>query len=130
MRRKKYPKQRKNIVNELKSMEVSWTNEQKMCWKDKVEESVMRNSQKSHYKDLLLIQCKKHGGPLTSTEDVHDLVSKTSDKKKLKSYLGSEVRLQKALHPFDAKERSYLYKINILTAEELTENLIILQRCL
>ena len=40
----------------------------------------------------------------------------------------SDLRLvfQKTLHPFDAKERSHLYKMNFLSVEELIENLTIL----
>ena len=85
-----------------------------------------KNSWKSHYKDHLLIQCKRHGGPLTSTSQIRDLVNETHDLTNLKSYLRSEVGFQKALHPFDAKERSHLYKINFLSVEELIENLTIL----
>ena len=64
--------------------------------------------------------------PLTTADEVKHLVENEHDEKKLKSSLRSEVGFQKALHPFDAQERSYLYKMNFLTVEELTENLIIL----
>ena len=63
---------------------------------------------------------------MTSIPDVRDMVSRITDPKKLKSALRAEVALQKVLHPFDAKERSYLYKMNFVSAEELAENLIIL----
>ena len=80
----------------------------------------------AQYKDLLLKKCKQHGGPVATVEDVRMLVNNESDEKKLKSCLRTEVGFQKALHPFDARERSYLYKMNYLSVEELTENLVIL----
>ena len=115
-----------NILNHLKSVEISWTADQRRCWKEKIEESVKKNTRKGKYKDLLLNQCKRHGGPFTSRSEIRDLVKKTHDQKILKSYLRSEVGFQKALHPFDAKERSHLYKMNFLSVEELIENLTIL----
>ena len=40
--------------------------------------------------------------------------------------LRREVAFQKMLHPFDARERSHLYKMNFISVEELAENLMIL----
>ena len=84
------------------------------------------NTRKDKYKDFLLNQCKWHGGPFTWTLEIQDLFKETHDQKILKSYLRSEVGFQKALYPFDAKERSHLYKMNFLSVEELIENLTIL----
>ena len=116
----------RNILNQLKSMEVSWTTDQKQAWKGKIEESIKNNFRKDNYKDLLLIKCNENGGPTASTSDVHNMVARITDPKKLKSCLHTEVEFQKALHPFDAKERSHLYKMNDLSVKELIENLLIL----
>ena len=116
----------KVVAKELNLMEMSWTAEQRVKLKEKIEEAVKKNTRTGNYRDLLLKKCKSHGGPVTSIEDVTYLVNKTDDKKKLKSSLRSEIGFQKVLHPFDAKERSYLYKMNFLSAEELAENLTIL----
>ena len=70
-------------------------------------------------------QRKSHGRPLTSMDHLKTCITET-EKKKLKSYLRLEVGFQKALHPFDAKERSYLYEMNFATLDELSENLILL----
>ena len=59
-----------NILNHLKSVEISWTADQRRCWKEKIEESVKKNTRKGKYKDLLLNQCKRHGGPFTSTSEI------------------------------------------------------------
>ena len=74
-----------NILNHLKSVEISWTADQRRCWKEKIEESVKKNTRKGKYKDLLLNQCKRHGGPFTSTSEIRDLVKETHDQKILKS---------------------------------------------
>ena len=116
----------RNVLNKLKSMEVSWTTIQKQAWKEKIEEAIKKNSRKDNYKDLLLIKCKENGGPTSSTSDVNDMVARITDQKKLKACLRTEVGFQKALHPFDSKERSHLYKMNQLSVEEMIENLLIL----
>ena len=94
-------------------MEGSWTADQKNICKDNNE-------------DLLPINCKKNGGPVASTSDVHNMVARITEPKILKSSLRTEVGFQKALHPFDAQERGHLYKMNQLSVEELIENLLIL----
>ena len=48
------------------------------------------------------------------------------DEKKLKKDLCQEIGFQKMLHPVDTKERSHLYKMNFLSAEEMVEYLPIL----
>ena len=58
-----------NILNHLKSMEISWTGDQR-CWKEKIEESVKKNTRKDKYKELLFKQCKQHEGPFTSTSEI------------------------------------------------------------
>ena len=116
----------KKVLQELKSMELTWTKEQKECLKEKIAESVKKNSRGDGYKEDLIAKCKANGGPVTSTFDVRNMVASITDSKKLKRSLKMEVKLQKILHPFDAKERSWLYKQNFLSPEELAENLTIL----
>lgn len=86
---------------------------------------IQKRARKSQYKDALLKKGKANGGSATSSEDIQELVTNL-DNHKLKSCLRSKVGFQKALHPFDAAERPHLYEMNFFTAEELTENLIIL----
>ena len=72
------------------------------------------------------MKCKKHNGPLGTYTELTNLVNNTADKKHLKSYLRQEIGFQKMMHPFDAKERPHLYKMNFLSPEQLAENLAIL----
>ena len=51
---------------------------------------------------------------------------KQSPKKDLRRFLRQEISLQKLLHPNDAKERPFLYKMNFSTPEQMIENLTIL----
>ena len=77
------------------------------------------------YSDVLLKKCKEHGGPLSSLIKLTNLVKNTKDKSTLKTFL-RQVGFQKMLHPLDAKERSFLYKMNFLSVEQLAENISIL----
>ena len=116
----------RNIMKELKSMELKWTDDQKKLWKEKIQKSMNNNIRLAQHKDLLLKRCKQHGGPITSADELKMLYDRSKDEKILRSYLRAEVGFQKALHPFDARERSHLYKMNYLSVEQLTENLTIL----
>lgn len=119
-------KESKKIIEELKKMELDWTDSQKQRLKEKYRNSAQKNVRMTQYMDILVKKCKDHGGPLITIKEIQDLVKKISDPKKLKSCLRAEVGFQKAIHPFDAKERSHLYKMNFITVEEIVENLSIL----
>ena len=69
-------------------------------------------------------KCKEHGGPVTDLTELDKLVKKGG--KNLKKYLRQEVYLQKLLHPYYAKERSELYRLNFLEPGQLAGNLTIL----
>ena len=115
----------KRIIKQLNAMELDWTESQKKRLKAKIAARVQKRVRKSQYKEILLKTCKKHNGPTTCSDDVRDLLNRVDDDQ-LKSCLRAEIGFQKALHPFDARERPHLYKMNFLSAEELTENLLIL----
>ena len=104
-------------------MEMSWTAKQKECLKNKIEESVQKNKRKSNFKDQLLVQCRRHGGLLTTIDEIQKLVKQTSDPKQLKLYLSSEAGFQNALHPFDARECDDLYKMNLYQLRNLLRTL-------
>ena len=92
------------IINQLKNMERDWTAIQKQRLRDKIAARVNKRAKKSQFKDILVKRCKKHNGPTTSSEDVHDLVNRIADDVKLKSCLRAEIGFQKCFHPFDAKD--------------------------
>ena len=118
-------KSTKDVIDQLKKMEKEWTKQQKERLKQKIKDAVAKRARKSQYKEILLKKCKLHGGPVTSAEEVRNLVIRIDDND-LKSCLRAEIGFQKALHPFDAQERSHLYKMNYLSVDELVENLVIL----
>ncbi|CAL4236476.1 unnamed protein product, partial [Meganyctiphanes norvegica] len=62
---------------------------------------------------------------LVNTHELNELILK-SQEDELNKYLRQEVGLKKAMHPFDAKERCELYKMNFISTEQLIENLTIL----
>lgn len=66
-------------------------------------------------------KCKDHGGPVTDVKELNQLVKNTSENK-LKKLLRQEVALKKMMHPNDAKEKPQLYKMILLSTEQITEN--------
>ena len=71
------------------------------------------------------MKCKDHGRPITSVDELNLLLTRrTGDD--LRKWLHQEVGVRKAMHPFDAKERPALYKMNFLKSEQLIENFMIL----
>ena len=119
-------KSTQSIIKDQTNMEIEWNKSQKACWKEKIKSAIAKNVRKSQYKEILLRKCKEHGGPVTNLDELKKLAQSEMEEKKLKSCLRTEVGFQKALHQFDAQERSHLYKMNYLSIEELIENLTIL----
>ena len=118
---------KKKGLDELKS----WTlhglkNKKNGGRREKIEELMKENSSRDNYKEVLITRCKANDGLVASISDLQNMVSRITDPKKSKSCLKMEVALQESLHSFDVKERSHLYKINFLSAEEFAENLLIL----
>ena len=89
----------RNIIGKLKLMELIWTDKQKQCWKTKVQDSLRKNTRNTRYKELLLQRCKRHGGPLTSVEELGDLVNNQSDKKNLETLSKKGSRVSKNAAP-------------------------------
>ena len=114
-----------SIVKQLQSMEVTWTENQKKHWKEKILKNLKNRQHMNDLIDILLKKCKEHGGPVTDMTDLNKCM-KESPKKYLKRFLQQEISLQKLLHQNDVKERPLLYKIIFLTPEQMIDNLTIL----
>jgi len=67
----------------------------------------------------LLIKCKQHGGPITSLEELKRIENN-------KPFLRLELQFQRLTHAIDTSYRPELYKVNRLTAEQMSANLKIL----
>ena len=57
---------------------------------------------------------------------MNQFVKKVANDAEMKKAIRQEIGFQKILHPLDAKERSHLYRMNYLGADQMIENLIIL----
>ena len=77
------------------------------------------------YEDVILKRYQQHGGPIVTLMELQNLVKETH-KKNLKRHLQNEIILQCLMHTVDAKEKSHLYKVNEIVADQLLENLTIL----
>ena len=114
-----------HIIKALEHLEVEWTDEQKKKWKEKISKNIKKKAHQEIYKDILLMKCKDHGGPITSVDELNLLLTgRTGDD--LRKCLHQEVGLRKAMRPFDAKEQPALYTMNFLKSEQLIENFMIL----
>ena len=113
-----------SIMNQLDSMEISWTATQKIKEKEKILENLQKKKRSNEFANSLLKKCKEQKGPVTSIEELKALVNENSPN--LKSYLRVEVQYKRELHQRDAEVRSNLYKVNRLTVQDLIENLTIL----
>ena len=113
------------IIKSLQEMEVEWTKSQKEVSKKRVQESLKKKQHKNDYADVILQRCKQHNGPITNTKELKDFVKKTSNNETRK-HRRNEIIFQRLIHPIDAKERPYLYKVNDVNTDQLLENFAIL----
>ena len=60
----------KPILNELKEMEVHWTDQQKQEKRDYVLKSLESHKKTNLYINEVLEKCKSHGGPINSIQDL------------------------------------------------------------
>ena len=63
---------------------------------------------------------------MSSLTELKRFVNSSDDNVVLKKLLRVEIGFQKMMHPVAVKERGHLYKMNLLTVEQLVENLTIL----
>ena len=75
-----------SIVKQLQSMEVTWTENQKKQWKEKISKNLQNKQLINDLIDILLKKYKEHGGPVTDMTDLNKLM-KQSPKKDLKRFL-------------------------------------------
>ena len=64
----------RKVFKELDGMESSWTKQQEEEYKRKVTKSMEKEPQRNDYINLLLGQCKAHGGPITDESDLKRVV--------------------------------------------------------
>ena len=75
-------------MKELDSMEMVWSDQQKQKQKDRLLEKLAKKKT-NELVDAVLKSCKKHNGPVTSVDELKELVQKNDPK--LKSFLRLEI---------------------------------------
>lgn len=114
----------RSVMKRLDEMELSWSGKQKGKKKERLMENLRKKMRGKDFVDLLLKKCKEHNGPVTSIEELQNLVKENSTN--LKSYLRLEIQYQRETHQRDAEVRKDMYKVNRLSVEQMVENLTIL----
>ena len=55
-------------------MEVTWTEDQKKHWKEKILKNLNNKQHMNDLTDILLKKCKEHGGTVTDMTDLNKLM--------------------------------------------------------
>lgn len=117
-------KKNRKLYQMLDIMEQNWTHMQKELFKGKLKESFKRKNRDS-FSDAVLNKCKEHGGPITCLEDLNKLLGQHDDES-LKRILRQELQYQRVHQSRDCQERPELYKVNNLSVEEMSNNLLLM----
>ena len=104
-------------VRKLDEMESVWNKQQQDLQLEHLNMSAKKKQRSNDFIDVVLSKCKLHGGPVTNAEEVKDIP-------KNKSFLRHEIQYQRVTHPKDVIIRPNLYKVNGLSIDEMTSNLL------
>ena len=95
-------KLQKNIAKVLDDEEKIWVKSQNILHEQKLKKNPEKGTHQFGYVNNLLTNCKKHGGPFVSTE---------------------EVEYSRHSCICDAQQRPHLYKVNQLSLTEMKVNI-------
>ena len=70
-------------------------------------------------------KCKEHDGPISSIDDLTKLLGKY-DEESLKKILRQEIQYHKVFQARDSQERPDIYKVNNLSVEDISNNLMLM----
>ena len=110
-----------SVIKELDEMEIVWTEQQKKKQREKLLDNLKKKKKSIEFVDIVLKKCKEHHGPVTSVQELKQLVQKKSPN--LKSQLRLEIQYHRETHRLDAEVRSDLCKVNSLSVQDMIENL-------
>jgi hypothetical protein len=115
------------VQKTLDKREELWKIKQKEVLKRKIEKS-QETGRKIEEKYLTLLRaCKACGGPCLSQGEVQNALKiYGTDEKSVKKILKQEISYRKLHCPQDVIERPALYKLNKLSIQQLTNNLMCL----
>ena len=116
----------RQILKQLKDMEIRWTAEQEVEKRAYIKKNLENQKRINCYMNEILNQCKSHGGPIGTVNDLKTLVRKTKKKEDLHKHLRHEVIFRRQMQPNDHRLRPHLYKVNKMSTDSLLQNLTIL----
>ena len=70
-------------------------------------------------------KCKEHDGPISSIDDLTKLLGKY-DEESLKKILRQEIQYHKVFQARDSQEHPDIYKVNNLSVEDMSNNLMLM----
>ena len=122
----KWSKFEKNVFKQLDLMETDWTKQQKDEYTKRIAKMKLEEDKRHKFIDLVLQKCKSHGGPLTTVEELSELMNKKLPEKDLKSALRLEMQYRQSISIKDVESRPDLYKVNGVIIDEFAMNLSLL----
>lgn len=112
------------VLKHLDTMEIIWCTNQKEKKKQRLKDNLKKKMRANNFVDQLLVKCKEHNGPITTIDELKDLVRHQPPE--LKTCLRQELQYQRVTHQRDADVRKDLYKVNKTSVHEMIENLTII----
>ena len=109
------------VVKVLNDMESKWYNEQKQLLHIRIAEKIEKGKKKSQYTLKCLQLCKGWGGPATSVEELHQILSSHPDLKE--KIVRNELIYYRDTHKSDILDNPAMFKVNKNSHEERLVNL-------
>ena len=119
----KLDKLSKKISTALKARECSWTASQMKKHSDRIMQKIKKAEAGKDYIRKLLVDCKSWGGPATTEEELHNILSGKDDQQRI---LRTEMLFYAHTHKANRIVNKELCRVNSITFEEMLENLTIL----
>ena len=114
----------KQVVKILEKKECLWNENQKKLNQEKILEKLQKAKKQSCYTNKLLMQCKSWGGPVTSVDEVLQIIQKKPDI--AEHIIRVELAYYRDTHKADVISTPELFRLNKVTHEERLTNLSVL----
>ena len=102
-------------------METAWTAEQKTLHQNKILEKIEKGRLMSLYTHKCLQACKSWGGPVTSVEELNDILKKNSDN--MERIVRTELSYYRDTHKSEIISNPDLFKLNKIAYDQQLLNL-------
>ena len=114
----------KMIAVTLNQREKTWTDEQMIIHKQKIEAKMKEAEKQGQYTNKLLVQCKSWNGPVSSIEELNAILKKKPNNSE--ENVKTELTYYRNTHRSEVIASPSLFKLNKVSHEERLTNLCVL----